>query len=351
MTQPTFRIVRRGYEPGDVDQAMISLKSDLQRFQTECSRLQDENAALNVDVTKSRQHIEQLKAEIAHLEETLSEERAERSKSVPPTFANLGERIGAMLTLAQEEADELRRTAKEEACKIDSESQAKAQARLDDARREAEDTVLDAKANAEKRLEDARRKAAEILEDADSHATTRKEEAEAIYEAQRAQAAQAAADFENTLASRREQAMAELNDELDKLKAQVQLANEELLSNKNEAAETVRNAKNEAEAIVKAAQDQAESLLGEAKGRAETIRQNSERELAAATARRDSITAQLANVRQMLATLSGGQASPDPLLPPTAADWAAGAPLDDIDEGSVNAEDASESAEDRPSDR
>ena len=33
---------------------------------------------------------------------------------------------------------------------------------------------------------------------------------------------------------------------------------------------------------------------------------DSERELAAATQRRDSINAQLANVRQMLATLSGG---------------------------------------------
>ena len=70
------------------------------------------------------------------------------------------------------------------------------------------------------------------------------------------------------------------------------------------------------------AQTDASSLLSEAKRRAEGIRQNSERELAAATARRDSITAQLANVRQMLATLGGPQtAFADPLNPRSAQAW------------------------------
>jgi hypothetical protein len=39
--------------------------------------------------------------------------------------------------------------------------------------------------------------------------------------------------------------------------------------------------------------------------RADRIRAESDRELAAATQRRDAINAQLTNVRQMLATLSG----------------------------------------------
>ena len=42
------------------------------------------------------------------------------------------------------------------------------------------------------------------------------------------------------------------------------------------------------------------------------VRADSERELAAATQRRDSINAQLANVRQMLATLTGAPAVADP---------------------------------------
>ena len=49
----------------------------------------------------------------------------------------------------------------------------------------------------------------------------------------------------------------------------------------------------------------AHSLVAEAKTKAERIRGDSERELAAATQRRDSINAQLSNVRQMLAALGG----------------------------------------------
>ncbi len=45
--------------------------------------------------------------------------------------------------------------------------------------------------------------------------------------------------------------------------------------------------------------------MSEAQARVARIRSESERELAAASARRDSINAQLANVRQMLQTLTG----------------------------------------------
>src|SRR5262249_7044675 len=49
---------------------------------------------------------------------------------------------------------------------------------------------------------------------------------------------------------------------------------------------------------------------GDAKATAERVRADSERELTAASQRRDSINAQLANVRQMLATLTGTAAMP-----------------------------------------
>ena len=53
------------------------------------------------------------------------------------------------------------------------------------------------------------------------------------------------------------------------------------------------------------AEERAESIVREARSNADRVRSDSERELAAATQRRDSINAQLTNVRQMLATLSG----------------------------------------------
>lgn len=56
------------------------------------------------------------------------------------------------------------------------------------------------------------------------------------------------------------------------------------------------------------AEQQASSIVTEARTSAARVRAESERELAAASQRRDSINAQLANVRQMLATLTGGSA-------------------------------------------
>jgi len=62
----------------------------------------------------------------------------------------------------------------------------------------------------------------------------------------------------------------------------------------------------EAARVLDAARSEAAALVASAKEQAERVRRDSERELSAATARRDSITAQLTNVRQMLATLGGG---------------------------------------------
>ena len=65
-------------------------------------------------------------------------------------------------------------------------------------------------------------------------------------------------------------------------------------------------AEKEARRTLSSANEQAESILRDARATAERIRLDSERELTAATQRRDSINAQLVNLRQMLATLSGG---------------------------------------------
>ena len=62
--------------------------------------------------------------------------------------------------------------------------------------------------------------------------------------------------------------------------------------------------------LVEAARQEAARLVSDAKATAERIRTDSERELAAASQRRDSINAQLSNVRQMLATLTGTAAMP-----------------------------------------
>src|SRR5690606_14251002 len=60
------------------------------------------------------------------------------------------------------------------------------------------------------------------------------------------------------------------------------------------------------EGLLSRARAEAEELVSAAREHAERIRRDSERELAAVTARRDAITAQLGNVRTMLATVGGG---------------------------------------------
>jgi cell division septum initiation protein DivIVA len=66
----------------------------------------------------------------------------------------------------------------------------------------------------------------------------------------------------------------------------------------------------ESRRLVEEAEKQAASIVGEARAQAARVRADSDRELAAATQRRDSINAQLSNVRQMLATLTGGAMVP-----------------------------------------
>ena len=55
-------------------------------------------------------------------------------------------------------------------------------------------------------------------------------------------------------------------------------------------------------------EQKADKIVAEAVSRADRIREESERELAAHVQRRNAINAQLTNVRQMLATLSGTSA-------------------------------------------
>ena len=64
--------------------------------------------------------------------------------------------------------------------------------------------------------------------------------------------------------------------------------------------------------------------MSDTKLTASRVRAASERELAAASQRRDSINAQLANVRQMLATLTGSAPAaliPDDRATPDALIW------------------------------
>lgn len=298
-TTTEFRMVIRGYEPAEVDRYVKELSEALEgaRHQT-------------TDLTHRVEELEVARTSLEQ-ERGAAQERAEKAEkaqdgSPEATFTGLGERLSKILILAEEEATEVRAKAT-----------ADAEGRLADAekdaartRKEADSYASDRRASAEGEAEKlvaaAEEKAVEVQDDAERAATARREEGQAILEQQRAEAAKAAADFETALAERRERAeqgLAERTDAAEQHLAAVQLEAEQLRA---EAEQGQVEARAKADRMVSDAQRRAQETVREAKDHAEKVRAESERELAALARRRDSINAQLSNVRQMLATLTGG---------------------------------------------
>ena len=176
-------------------------------------------------------------------------------------------------------------------------------------RAEAEKYAKERKANADEEgtriVDRSQERASHVLAAAEKDAVAKREEAQALFEETRAKAAQAAAEFETNLAKRRDQAERDL--------AKRQAAAEKRLSEIESRAEQLRleaeklraDAERRSRQTIETAQRQADDILADARAKADRQRAESERELNALTHRRDSINAQLTNVREMLATLTG----------------------------------------------
>ena len=326
-----FRTVLRGYDPAQVEHTVRELHAAAEAARQEAAELSVHVTKLESAHVQLREVVDARDAEIATMAQ------AARSAAAP-SFADLGDRIGSMLTLADEEAAQIRAKAQEDSDAAKSAASEVCAALTNEAQRYAADTRSKAEADAARLLEDARTKADDILEAAAREASARREEAEAVYERQRAKAAAAAADFETTLATRRDKAAAEFTAQMSQHEASLAAIQERasMLSSDAEAAHA--DARSEATALLEQARQEAASVVGAAREQAVRIKRDSERELAAATARRDSITAQLTNVRQMLATLGGGTFA-NPL-----ADLAEPAPASTLVSGS-DTEDAGHAAD------
>ena len=294
-----FRSVLRGYDTAQVDQhvhdlaqAAAAARQEAGERTIEVSKLEAARAQLQSEVER---HIQRARA----LEE-------EQSKAAAPTYAGLGERIGSILTLADKEAGELRKSAQEDAANHHALADESALATRQGADDYATETRSAAEADVARILEDAKRRADSILDDADRQATARREEAEAVYERARAKSAAAAADFEMTLATRRDKSSQEFAVQVAAAESQLAAVQQQSEQLRTDSEQAQQEAAAKSAHLLEAARTQALTLVSEAKTKAERIRDDSERVLAAATQRRDSINAQLTNVRQMLATLSGG---------------------------------------------
>lgn len=282
-----FRVSLRGYDPVEVDRAVTELSAQLQSARGEAAGL--------------RHRIEELERHAA--------ESAEPAPVEEPSFEHLGERVAQILRLADEEAQELRQRALVEAAEVQERAEQAAARVRDEADRYDTARRSEADTEATRVLENARRAADERLDAAERDAATRLQEAEAVFEAQRAKAAKSSADFETTLAHRRKMAEEEFAVQMDQVRERLAAMEREVEETRARAQAERTEAARESRRLVEEAEQHAAALVEDAKASADRIRADSERELAAASQRRDAINAQLSNVRQMLATLTGGVAA------------------------------------------
>lgn len=281
MNQPTtaFSVTRRGYDPTEVDRTVQELTTR---------------------AAEARRRVDELEAQVQELAES-----RDQGAAAPVSFAHLGERVGQILTLAEQEARELRERTRADAEAGQKDAEAAAQSERDDADRYADMRRSEADTQSAQILEGARRAADERLDAAERDAATRLHEAEGIYEDQRAKAAKASADFETTLARRRKAAEDEFAQQMDDARTRLAELEAHIEHSRAEADAERAEASRETRRVLEEAQRQAETLVSEAKATAARVRADSDRELAAASQRRDAINAQLANVRQMLTALTG----------------------------------------------
>jgi DivIVA domain-containing protein len=300
-----FRSVLRGYDPAQVDQLVHELTQA-------AAAARQEAGERTIQVSKLEAAHGQLRTEVEHHAQHARALEEAQKNAAAPTFAGLGERIGSILELADKEASEMRTRAQADAAHHHALADESALATRQSADDYATETRSAVDSEVARILEDAKRHADSLLDDADRESMARREEAEAVYERARAKSAAAAVDFETTLAARRDASalehVAEMNAAEQQLAA-VQLRSEQL---HKESEQAQQEAASRSAQQLEQATAQSLTVVAEAKTKAERIRGDSERELAAATQRRDSINAQLTNVRQMLATL-GGAAMVTPL--------------------------------------
>ena len=248
MTDETFATVRRGYDPAQVDSVLRRMR------QTHAAALQ-EAATQTVEINKLNQALEAsqgrvtgLQQQVSELQDQLNQAQAHVSAAANGTdFASLGERIVQMLNLAQEEAEDIRLRAQEDAEAMEIQVAHEVEHARAAADGYANETRTKAEADAARIIEQANREADELLDHADREASARRREAEAVFEQQRAAAGAAAAEFEATLAERRERATAEFATQMANHERALAVANDKLTEAQAEAVRVLEEAHASAE--------------------------------------------------------------------------------------------------------
>ncbi|MGI8644723.1 MAG: hypothetical protein ACR2JD_00115, partial [Nocardioides sp.] len=225
-TNPNFTLARRGYEPAEVDRTLHGLRDQL------------------AQAHETMRQLEEAVLEVRSGPETVE------TPAAPASYSHLGERIGQLLTLAEKEATQLREEARADSEGAHKQSEQAAVEVRAAAEAYAEQHLRDVQVEATRIVDDAHRLASEERDAAERDAAARRQEAEAVYEQQRAKAAAAAADFESTLAERRNRTTAEFQEQQAATHAQLETVRSQLDQQRAQGARELENAKAEAARIL-----------------------------------------------------------------------------------------------------
>ena len=303
-----FDVALRGYDRDQVDAHLASIESEFTSALTERDRLADRVKHLETRV------------EELHLQsddDDRDEPPAERGGS---GLSGFGARVEKILRIAEEEATEVREETRAEIDRERAEADKKVGAIREAAEKDAAAHRRKVEREAAQLLDRARQEAARVRAEAEAHAGATREEASGHLEAVRAKAAQAAADFETALAKRRQKAEADhigRTEAAERELAETVARTDQLRA---EAEKMRADAERRSQEMLQAAQRESGELVAEARAQADRTRRESERELSSLSKRRDAITDQLRNVREMLSTLTGGAVSSAPADPEQTAD-------------------------------
>ena len=267
-----FRTVLRGFDPEQVKSAMDEMHTSV----VTARRLA---ADRTIEVTRMQDHLNQVQRRLDEATARIAELEKQSPQSAP-SAGDVGARIGSILALANEEAEELRAAGRDQAQRTLAEADASARAARSEAERHADEVRLTARGDADRVVDEARQRAAALLDEANRDADARRAEAQAIVDSHRAQA-DAVAAFSGQIAKH--------TDRLQQASTRVeQLAHEEATLVQRQGQEST-----------------------------ERIQRDTENQLAAVDARRQSITAQLSTVGELLQQLGRavGPDAPGPALP------------------------------------
>lgn len=280
-----LRVARRGYDCEQVRDRIAALVSERD------TAVADREIA-QASVKSLEQRIEEL-----HLDTQSNQDQEDDTVS---PYAGLGKRIEEILHLAEEEAQDIRdaadrqrQTAEAAALQLREEAESETTRRELAAEQECDRLVAEAKSEAEA-----------LRTEALKEAQAKREEAGVLFEEWRAKASQAAAEFESNLAKRREQSERSIASREEKAEMALSANGQRAEQMRLEAEKRRTDAERRARQTLETSDLYAAEIVAAAKTQAEQIRSEAEREVAVLAKRRDHISNQMVNFREMLATVT-----------------------------------------------